>query len=90
MTDINIGFGKVVRIRFLKAARGRRFAPKVETKEALQIRDEKARDLLERRRAIRCAGVPTDLIEKEITRLGYVWVDEPDVDDGRYSYWRRK
>lgn len=57
----------------------------------MRVRDASARELLERRRQAWLDGTD-DLsdIEREIAHLGYVFVDEPDVDDGRYSHWRKR
>lgn len=90
--DLNVGFGKVLRVRWLKAAPERKhiFAPKVETLSEKQVRHTKALDLLERRKAMRAAGEDTALIEKEVARLGFAWQDEPSRTDFAYSYWRRK
>lgn len=92
MSDINVGFGKVLRVRWLRATPERKhiFRPTVETRSALRVRDEKARDLLERRRLLRLDGLPTAAIETEIARLGYVWEDELSCTDGRFSYWRKR
>lgn len=92
MTDINVGFGKVLRVRWLRASHERKhiWGPKVVTLSALQLRHTKALDLLERRRELRVLGAETDLIDANIKALGYVFQDEPDDNgDGRYSYWRK-
>jgi hypothetical protein len=93
MTDISIGWGKVLRVRWLQASPTRKhlFRPKVETLSAIMVRAAKAQELLERRRLAWLEGLD-DLssLENEIRRLGYEFEDEPTADDGRYSYWRVK
>ena len=88
MTDVPLGFGKVLRVRLLRASPKRRFAPKVETLSARKARHDKAIDLLERRRQMWLEGTD-DLtqIEAAIRRLGAEFEDEPTADDGRFSYW---
>lgn len=89
--DINWGFGRVLRIRFLRAAPERKHIfnrVKVETKSEKLVRHDNALVLLERRKEMRRTGEDTANIEQAIRDLGFVFEDEPGVDDFRYSYWR--
>lgn len=90
---IDIGFGYVLRVAWLKAHPKRRhvFGPHRETRDELMARHDKALALLEARKDAWLAG-DDDLsgFEKRIRALGFMWLDEPDVEDGRYSYWRVK
>lgn len=87
---MNVGFGKVLRIRWLKKSPARKhiFVPRDDSPAALTERHDKAYALLEERRELRLAGEDTASIEKDIRKLGYKFTDEPDADDGRYSYHR--
>ena len=90
--DIDIGFGKVLRVRWLKAKPERRhiFRPHVETLSEKKVRHDKALALLERRRLMRLEGLDVADLERQIKGLGFAWEDELSVPDGRYSYWRRR
>lgn len=90
--DINVGWGKVLRVRWLKASPQRRhlFRPKVQLKSLLVTNHEKVVELLERRRLMRQEGLDTTAITKEIGELGYAVEDEPTRSDFAYSFWRRK
>ena len=92
MSDINVGFGKVLRVRWLQASPQRKHlinGPKIETIAAVRVRHEKATQLLERRAVMCLAKEDTTGIEREIRSLGYEFEDEPSRP-GLYSYWRRK
>jgi hypothetical protein len=89
---INVGFGWVLRVRWLRKSPKRRhvFVRRDDSPAALRARHEEAYGLLESRRALRLddvgnAGLAD--VEKRITDLGYRWQDE-DHEDCRYSYWR--
>jgi len=88
--DINIGFGKVLRVRWLRASSERKhiFAPKAETLSSRKARHDKALELLERRRTAWLLGQDDlSVLEREIRRLGAEFEDEPTATDGRFSYW---
>lgn len=91
MSDINVGFGKVLRVRWLQAKRERKhiFRPKAETIADKRARHDKALALLERRRLRRLEGLEVADLEQQIRELGFAWEDELSVP-GRYSYWRRR
>ena len=89
--DINFGFGRVLRVRWLKASAERRkkhiFVRRDDSPMALRERHDKAYALLELRRELRVAGADSAEVESDIRSLGYRWQDE-DAEDKRYSYWR--
>jgi len=80
MSDVNVGFGKVLRKHL--------FVPRDDSPAAMKERHDEAYALLEKRRELRLAGEDTAAIENAIRKLGYKFTDEPDADDGRYSYHR--
>ena len=90
--DIDVGFGKVLRVRWLKAKPERKhlIRPKVETLSQKKVRHDKALDLLERRKAARLQGLSTPTLDGEIRRMGFEFEDEPSCEDGRYSYWAKR
>jgi hypothetical protein len=90
--DINVGWGKVLRVRWLQASPRRRhlFRPKVQVKSQLMLNHEKVVELLERRRLMRQEGLDVTDITKDIADIGYAVEDEPTRTDFAYSYWRRK
>jgi hypothetical protein len=96
LTTINVGFGKVLRVRWLDKSPKRRhlFVRRDDSPAALKDRHDQALVLLEQRRALRLAGgdaaasAPVVVaIEKRIRELGYRFADE-NAPDGRFSYWR--
>lgn len=89
--DIDVGFGKVLRVRWLRASSERKhiFGAKIETLSEKKVRHDKALDLLERRKAARLLGEETPTLDREIRRLGFEFEDEPTATDGRYSYWMK-
>ncbi len=90
--DINFGFGKTLRIRFLRAKPERKqiFRPGPESIMQMRERHDQALALLETRKLMRSEGLDTEDIEKQITKMGFSWQDEPTTSDFRYSYWRRR
>jgi hypothetical protein len=88
--DIDFGFGKVLRVRWLRAKPERKHLFRRGPESVMQMRErhDKALALLEQRKQMRREGTGTEKIEKQIRGLGFSWQDEPTADDGRYSYWR--
>ena len=92
MADFFLGFGKVLRVRFLKQGKHRRSLIRnvhVETVSEKKVRHDYALALLERRRLMKLEGLDVTDLEKNIKRLGFVWEDEPTRADGAYSYWAK-
>ena len=93
MTDLFLGFGKVLRVRMLKQGKHRRSLVRnvhVETVSEKQSRHDKALVLLQRRRMMRREGLDTTDLEKQIKNLGFAFEDEPTRTDGAFSYWRTR
>jgi hypothetical protein len=90
--DINVGFGKVLRVRWLKASPARKhlFRPKVVLRSLLQVNHDKVLELLERRKLMRQEGLDITAITREIEDYGYAVEDELTRGDFAYSYWRRR
>lgn len=86
--DIDVGFGRVLRVRWLTASRERKHIFRPQVLDSRRVRHDKALELLERRRQMWLEG-HDDLtrIEREIRSLGAEFEDEPTAEDGRYSYW---
>jgi hypothetical protein len=90
--DLFLGFGKVLRVRFLRAAPERRSligGAHVETLSERKWRHDKVVALLERRRLLIAEGVDVADIEKQVKALGFVFEDEPSRP-GLYSYWAKR